>query len=133
MGAPPAGTYGHYENALNNIAEKEGASDPRYFQEVGWAGEKDAKTKGGYKSKPMISFVNETIERTSRLTGMSPEEVVRRGLVRSEIPLYGIMGAAGAGAMYGGQDEQPTTYAHGGSIVDRALNLTRRYGDTYES
>jgi len=132
MGMPPTGSYGHYESALADEAIKQGV-DPRYFQEVAWAGLKDAKTKGGFKAQPMIGIVNEAIERTSRLTGMSPAEVVRRGLVRSEIPLYGMMGAAGAGAMYGGQDGQPTTYAHGGSIVDHALNLSRRYGDTYES
>ena len=33
-------------------------------------------------------------ERTHRLTGMPREEIVRRGLIRSEIPLYGTAGLA---------------------------------------
>jgi len=36
----------------------------------------------------MISDINEAIERTHRLTGMPKEEIVRRGFVRSEIPIY---------------------------------------------
>jgi hypothetical protein len=40
---------------------------------------------------------------TSRLTGLSPRDVVRRGLVRGQIPLYGLAGlSAGAGLLYNG-------------------------------
>jgi hypothetical protein len=39
--------------------------------------------------QPMISVVNDAIERTRRLTGMSRDEIVRRDLIRKEIPLYG--------------------------------------------
>lgn len=128
MGMPPAGTYGHYENSLNNFSQKAGAPDPRYFQEVAWAGEKDAKTKGGYKSKPMISFVNEAIERTSRLTGMSPEEVVRRGLVRSEIPLYGAAGFAALNGLNSSSNETEPNFNRGGHVsgddtIKHALRL----------
>jgi hypothetical protein len=54
----------------------------------------------------MISHVNDTIERTHRLTGMPKAEIVRRGLVRGEIPLYGLGGAMTMGAL-ASQDYQP--------------------------
>jgi hypothetical protein len=47
----------------------------------------------------MIGIINEAIERTHRITGMPREEIVRRGLVRSEIPLYGMGGAAVMGGV----------------------------------
>ena len=42
----------------------------------------------------MISVVNDAIERTHRLTGMPREEIVRRGIIRKEIPIYGLTAAA---------------------------------------
>ena len=93
MASPTPGTYGHAEGVVRQLANERGVA-PSYFQEVAWAGAKDAKTPGGYASKPMVQHVNEAIERTSRLTGIPPEEVVRRGLVRAEMPLYGIGAAA---------------------------------------
>jgi hypothetical protein len=51
----------------------------------------------------MIEDINESIERTHRLTGMPREEIVRRGLVRKEIPMYGLLGAVGLGAAGGYQ------------------------------
>jgi len=132
MNMPPAGTYGHFENALADQAAAAGV-DPRYFQEVAWAGKKDADTKGGFTAQPMISVVNEAIERTHQVTGMPREEIVRRGLVRGEIPLYGAAGATAAGAaapeLMGEQPEQPTDVdgrRRGGSIVDHALMLLSR-------
>ena len=139
MNMPPAGTYGHYENALANRAANAGV-DPRYFQEVAWAGKKDADSKAGFKAQPMIGIVNEAIERTHQITGMPRDEIVRRGLVRAEIPLYGAAGATAAGAMgpefMQGQGEAPAPEAaeapmteerkRGGSIVDRALMLVSR-------
>jgi hypothetical protein len=86
--------YGPYEEAINMLASEYDV-DPRYFQEVTWAGLK-SKGKGGYQGMPMIQHVNEAIERTSRLTGVPPEEVVRRGLVRAEMPIYGMAAPAGA-------------------------------------
>jgi hypothetical protein len=84
---------------LRDLAESRGY-DPRFFQEVAWAGKKDASTKGGYRAKPMIEHVNEAIERTHRITGMDHDEIVRRGLVRGEIPIYGLgAGVLGASAM----------------------------------
>jgi hypothetical protein len=134
MNMPPAGTYGHFEKALADQAAAAGV-DPRYFQEVAWAGKKDADTKTGFKAQPMIGVVNEAIERTHQITGMPREEIVRRGLVRGEIPLYGAAGATAAGAvapeMMQGQGDVPEAPVaeerkRGGSIVDRALMLVSR-------
>ena len=47
----------------------------------------------------MINHINRSIETTHRLTGMPREEIVRRGLIRKEIPMYGLLGAAGMGAL----------------------------------
>jgi hypothetical protein len=49
----------------------------------------------------MIPQVNAAIERTHRLTGMPRSEIVRRGLVRKEIPLYALPGVVGTGAVTG--------------------------------
>lgn len=97
MQMPPAGSYGHFQGALADLAKKQGV-DPRYYQEVAWAGRK-AGESGNYKAQPMIATVNEAIERTHRITGMPREEIVRRGLVRGEIPLYGLGGMLGAAAV----------------------------------
>jgi hypothetical protein len=111
MQMPPKGSYGHFQGVIDDLAKKYGV-DPRYFQEVSWAGAKDALTKGGYRAKPMISEVNEAIERTHRMTGMPHDEIVKRGLVRSEIPLYGIggLGAALGGAAIAGKPDQEEYY-----------------------
>jgi hypothetical protein len=48
----------------------------------------------------MIDHVNAAIERTHRLTGMPKDEIVRRGIVRAEIPIYAIgAGLLAPGAM----------------------------------
>lgn len=60
---------------------------------VAWGGKKFMATGGKYAGKPMIQHVNEAIERTSRLTGLAPDDVVK-GYVRGQIPLYGLGGAA---------------------------------------
>ena len=98
MAMPPAGTYGHYQGAMEDLARRQGV-DPRFYQEVAWAGAKDAKTKGGYRATPMIETVNQAIERTSRLTGTRPEDVVRRALIRAEMPLYASGGAVAENAI----------------------------------
>lgn len=108
---PPEGTYGHYEGALADLAKTaKGAKSPRHFQEVAWAGAKDMGTKGGYKASPMISHINQSIERTARITGMSPEEVVAKNLVDVQGPMFKKGGRAG--------------YADGGGI-DRLLQSLR--------
>ena len=98
--SPPKGAYGNYEGPVAARAKAAGV-DPRYFQEVAWAGAKDAKdaARGGFPGQPMISIVNEAIERTHRMTGMPREEIVRRGIVRSEIPVYSVTGVPGFSAI----------------------------------
>lgn len=118
-GAPPSGNYGSYELPVHRVAAELGV-EPRYAQEVMWAGGKQMKNeakaakKGKVLSnheagKPMIQFVNDAIERTHRLTGMPRAEIVRRALVRGEIPLYGTAGMATLAGMHGLNDE-PTEY-----------------------
>jgi hypothetical protein len=52
------------------------------------------QASGASPGQPMISVVNDAIERTHRLTGMPREEIVRRGIIRKEIPIYGLTAAA---------------------------------------
>ena len=98
VNVPPAGTYGLYQRVLNEEAAKAGVP-PRQFQEVGWAGFKNAKTPDYNRGQPFIGTINDSIERTRRLTGMPRDEILRRGVIRSEIPMYGVVGAAGMGAL----------------------------------
>jgi hypothetical protein len=84
---PPPGKYGLYEGVLHDEAAKAGVP-PANFQDVAWAGFKNMKDPRYAAGEPMIQTVNEAIERTHRLTGMPREEIVRRGLVRGEVPLY---------------------------------------------
>ena len=100
MQEPPGGSYGHFERVIDALAQKHGV-DPRYYQEVAWAGIKDLNTPGGFTAKPMIAHVNDAIERTHRLTGMPREEIVRRGIVRGEIPIYGGIPVGRPGAALG--------------------------------
>ncbi len=53
----------------------------------------------------MIQHVNEAIERTARITGVSPEEVVRKAIVRAEMPLYVSAGPSPVGVLAGGPPE----------------------------
>ena len=89
--SPPSNTYGVYEGALSRLARELGVPAAE-AQDVMWAGIKLPK-EPSYVPKPMIQIVNEAIERTSRLTGMSPEEVVEEGLVKGKRPLYAKGGA----------------------------------------
>jgi hypothetical protein len=97
---PPVGTYGIMERIGREEAMKAGVP-AQHFQDVAWAGQKrmldEAKGALSDYAGPMIEHVNRSIERTHRLTGMAREEIVRRGLLRGEIPLYGL-GALAAGA-----------------------------------
>jgi hypothetical protein len=89
--------YGLHEQVAREEAAKAGVS-PREFQGTGWSGFKNLKTPKYTEGQPMIQVVNESIERTHRLTGMPREEIVRRGIINGEIPLYGLLGAVGLGA-----------------------------------
>jgi len=95
---PKGPSYANYEQAISEQSKKIGV-EPRFFQEVVWAGAKQAKEGKKYPgSQPMIEIINQSIERTSRITGLSPKEVVRLGIIESKIPLYGLAGiTAGAG------------------------------------
>jgi len=75
-----------------DLAKNEGVS-PRAYQDVAWAGAKKLRDGKNYSgSRPMIEEVNQAIERTARVTGMSPEEVLKQGIIRSKIPIYGAGG-----------------------------------------
>lgn len=97
INAPPQGAYGIMEGIVADEAAKRGV-EPANFQDVAWAGFKN------YEGKPMISEVNEMIERTSRLTGKTPEEVLR-GFIRGNMPMYGLLGATTAGMLAGDNND----------------------------
>jgi hypothetical protein len=114
-----------YGPATRVLHEEAGAAgvDARGFQDVAWAGLKSIKEEAahaaaqakaakknpsiGHNSEPfkfdydgpMIETINRSIETTHRLTGMPRDEIVRRGLIKKEIPMYGIGGAAAMGAL----------------------------------
>lgn len=96
---PQGDSYGAYEEVVINLAKKHGVS-PREFQEVAWAGAKKAREGARYPgSRPMIEEVNQAIERTSRVTGLTPKQVLTEGIIKSKIPIYGAVGLLGANAM----------------------------------
>jgi hypothetical protein len=84
--APPPGTYGHYKGAVADRAAAKGVS-PTYYGDMLYAG-----ARKDHWTKPLITYINEMIERTHRVTGMARDEIVRRGLIRREIPLFGLVG-----------------------------------------
>jgi hypothetical protein len=95
----PAGdSYGIYEKALGDLAAKY-KLNPANFQDVAWAGGKLAKTPK-FEPKPMIQIVNEAIERTARVTGQDPEEVVYEGMVKAKRPMYAEGGVVSAPIAY---------------------------------
>jgi len=93
---PPKGQYGLYQAVLADEAARLGVT-PQEYQAIAWSGFKNQKDPKYTRGKPFIETVNESIERTSRLTGMAPEEVLKRGVIRGEIPLYALMGMVGTG------------------------------------
>jgi len=118
--------YGPATRILREEAAKAG-TDPRAFQDVGWAGLKALKEEAAAAAKaakrsrpgighnsepfqfqyegPMIDQINRSIETTHRLTGMPIEEIVTRGVIKKEIPMYGL-GAVGLTGMMGGLARQ---------------------------
>jgi hypothetical protein len=95
--------YGTVQEMMEHLAAEHGTT-PANFQGVTWAGLK------GTKGKPMMSHWNDMIERTSRLTGLSPEEVLDR-YVHSSGPVYSggpaATGMAGVVDALAGQQEAP--------------------------
>jgi hypothetical protein len=108
---PPVGTYGIFEDIGRQEAARAKVGGQN-FQDVAWAGIKKllAELRGepfSYEG-PMIQHINDAIERTHRLTGMARDEIVRRGLIKGEIPLYGGAGlAAGATLSSPSKDQAP--------------------------
>ena len=101
---PQGDSYGAYEEVIINLAKKYKV-DPREFQEVAWAGAKKAREGARYPgSRPMIEEVNQAIERTSRVTGLTPKQVLTEGIIKSKIPIYGAVGLLGANAMMPNDD-----------------------------
>lgn len=86
MTMPPKGSYGIYERALGDLAKMYGVA-PANFQDVSWAGGKLVKTPN-FQPKPMIQIVNDAIERTARVTGQDPEQVVYESLIKAKRPMY---------------------------------------------
>lgn len=99
LSAPPNAHYGLYSEAGRNAARQAGAQ-PRNYQEVGWVG-LDERDKG----KPMMQHLNESIERTRRVTGLPVEDVVE-GMVKHNRPMYGVAAAATTGAGMLATDEE---------------------------
>jgi hypothetical protein len=89
--APPPGTYGLHARVLAEEAAKRGVS-MRSFKDGAWVGLEDRHPGIGHisRKRTLIDYINESIERTHRLTGMPVAEIVRRGLVRGQIPMYGL-------------------------------------------
>lgn len=79
------GNLAQYERPLHELASRYDV-DPARFQDVAWAGGK--YLKDGSQPAPMMQTVNELIERTSRVTGLDPDEVLRDSIIRSVRPGY---------------------------------------------
>jgi hypothetical protein len=96
--------YGPYERSISGLAAKHRLPGGSEYQDVTWAGLKRNAEKARGKAKlydpqPMIQIVNDSIERTARLTGMTPEQVVVNNLILKKGPMYGISGLVAAEAM----------------------------------
>lgn len=100
--APAAGSYGVAENVVQQIAKELGVPAAN-AQDVMWAGLKDVP------GKPMIQHVNESIERTARITGQTQEEVLD-AMIRNRSPMFGFAPVGLMGLMgydqYGSQDAE---------------------------
>lgn len=97
--APPGDSYGVLEAIANDVAREMGVN-PMNFQDVAWRG-----AKGG-KGHPMIEEVNRMLHRTSRVTGL-PQDKVLKGFIRGNMPMYGMgAGAVGLPFLLGGQEEE---------------------------
>lgn len=95
--------YGPFEVELGKEAKRLGL-DPSDFQSSVWFGHKRMK------GDPFINTVNEAIERTSRVTGQTPDEVVREGILYNRSPIYANnpKGAAAESViMHAGRDNVP--------------------------
>ena len=104
LNVPPAGAYGTFENKVAKLAKKENVA-PRDYQDVAWAGAKKLKNPDRYEgSRSMMEEVNQAIERTSKITGLTPKQVLVEGIIKGKIPIYGAVGLLGANAMMPNDD-----------------------------
>jgi hypothetical protein len=96
MKAPPTGHYGITEEMVHQLANQL-SQTPANAQGVIWAGLKDAK------GMPMMEHINQAIERTAWVTGLSREEALKQIMNRG--PVYGLGGVAAGGALMPQGDE----------------------------
>ena len=90
--APPGDSYGVYHDVIEELAAENEVS-AKNFQGPSWTAIK------GEAGKSMMQVINESIERTARITGQTPEEVLR-AMIRDRAPMYGGAGlAAGGGGL----------------------------------
>ena len=78
--APAGDSYGVAEQVVNDLAAKYGVK-PGNFQDVTWKGLK------GVPGMPMIEHINQSIERTARITNQTPQEVLD-AFIRKRAPMY---------------------------------------------
>ena len=97
-GAPARNAYGVAREAIGDAGGRAGLS-PIGGQEVGWAGIKDSS------GKPMIENINEMLYRTSRITGETLDEVLKR-FIRAKGPMFGIAGGGAMGGLLSGGGEE---------------------------
>jgi hypothetical protein len=120
--APPGASYGIVESILVDEAKRRGIPAAE-FQDVAWAGAK------GSPGKPMIQWVNESIARTSEVTGLPQEDVVRNWIVNRS-PMYGLPVAVGAGALLGSQNADASVA--GGQFTAEDYGLPQEIYGAYE-
>jgi hypothetical protein len=96
--APPNTGYRAAADAVREVSETVGRQAAP-GQGVMWAGIK------GSEGMPMIRHVNEAIERTARLTGQTPDEVVRRW-IREDAPLFGVGGLLAGSQLQRGREQK---------------------------
>ena len=98
--APPGDSYGVIEKMVNQAAERAGLGDKSVeFQDVAWKGKK------GVPGKPMMQHVNEAIERTVRITGKTPQQVLK-DFIRAKAPLFGFALPVVGGSMLMNQNNE---------------------------
>lgn len=78
--APAGDSYGVAEQVVHDLAAKYGVN-PGNFQDVTWKGLK------GVPGMPMMEHINQSIERTARITKQTPEEVLD-AFIRKRAPMY---------------------------------------------
>jgi hypothetical protein len=78
--APAGDSYGVAEQVVNNLAAQYGVK-PGNFQDVTWKGLK------GVPGMPMMEHINQSIERTARITNQTPQQVLD-AFIRKRAPMY---------------------------------------------